>query len=186
MAVSVLTINGSLRNGSVNGAVLETVRSIAPANVAVTAFDSLADLPPFNPDNDRDPLPPHVCGLRQALAASDAVLFCTPEYAGGLPGAFKNLLDWTVGSTALRGKPAAWINAASPMAPAGGEDACASLRKVLGYVEAHVVETACVRVAVTRNVVEHGIVQDRDCRRKIAEALSALCDLVRHPAGLAG
>lgn len=43
-------------------------------------------------------------------AAADAVLFCTPEYAGALPGSFKNLLDWTVGGGETYGKPAAWIN----------------------------------------------------------------------------
>ena len=35
--------------------------------------------------------------MRAAIAAADAVVFCTPEYAGTLPGSFKNLLDWTVG-----------------------------------------------------------------------------------------
>jgi NAD(P)H-dependent FMN reductase len=35
--------------------------------------------------------------LRDDIRASDGLLFSTPEYAGGLPGAFKNLLDWTVG-----------------------------------------------------------------------------------------
>ncbi|WP_306796085.1 NAD(P)H-dependent oxidoreductase [Nocardia sp. XZ_19_369] len=29
-----------------------------------------------------------------------SVLFCTPEYAGTLPGSLKNLLDWTVGRAA--------------------------------------------------------------------------------------
>ena len=32
-------------------------------------------------------------------------MFCTPEYAGGLPGSFKNLLDWTVGGGEIYRKP---------------------------------------------------------------------------------
>ena len=51
--------------------------------------------------------------LRQEIAAADAVLFCTPEYAGTLPGSFKNLLDWTVGGGEIYGKPAVWINPAA-------------------------------------------------------------------------
>jgi NAD(P)H-dependent FMN reductase len=48
----------------------------------------------LGPDgNDTDPA---VVELRAAIAASDAVLFSTPEYAGALPGSFKDLLDWTV------------------------------------------------------------------------------------------
>ena len=42
--------------------------------------------------------------LRSAIAECDAVVFCTPEYAGTLPGCFKNLLDWTVGGSEIYGK----------------------------------------------------------------------------------
>jgi NAD(P)H-dependent FMN reductase len=38
-----------------------------------------------------------VADLRRQIEAADAVVFCTSEYAGALPGSFKNLLDWTVG-----------------------------------------------------------------------------------------
>ena len=55
-----------------------------------------------------------MAGLRRQLADADAVLFCTPEYAGTLPGSLKNLLDWTVGGGELYGKPVAWINVANP------------------------------------------------------------------------
>jgi NAD(P)H-dependent FMN reductase len=33
------------------------------------------------------------------------VLLAVPEYALGIPGAFKNALDWTVGSASLYRKP---------------------------------------------------------------------------------
>ncbi|MGH4015240.1 MAG: NADPH-dependent FMN reductase [Pseudonocardiaceae bacterium] len=91
------------------------------------------DLPAFNPDDDHEPLHPAVADLRRQIAA-DALLFCTPEYAGALPGSFKNLLDWTVGGSEIYGKPVCWINASSVAAPTGGADAHASLAKVLGYV----------------------------------------------------
>ncbi len=102
--------------------------------MASVLCDGLASLPAFNPDDDHEPLPPTVADLRAQLAASDAVLFCTPEYAGALPGSFKNLLDWTVGGREIYGKPAASINVSSPAAPTDGADAHASLAKVLGYV----------------------------------------------------
>ena len=69
--------------------------------------------------------------LRRQIEAADAVLFCTPEYAGNLPGSLKNLLDWTVGGGQLYGKPAAWIN----VAPEGrGQGAADALASVLGSV----------------------------------------------------
>lgn len=84
------------------------------------------------------------------MVAADAVLFCTPEYAGTLPGSFKNLLDWTVGSGELYGKPVAWINVAN----AGrGEGAQATLVTVLGYVGAVIIEPACTHLAVGHHAV---------------------------------
>ncbi len=116
-AMQVLLVSGSTRAGSTNTAVLRTVAALAPAGVTATLYGALADLPAFNPDDDTEPLHPSVAELRRQVAAADAVLFCTPEYAGALPGSFKNLLDWTVGGGEIYGKPAAWVNASSVAAP---------------------------------------------------------------------
>jgi chromate reductase len=79
--------------------------------------------------------PASVVALRAAIAKADAVVFCTPEYAGTLPGTFKNLLDWTVGGGELYGKPVAWVNVAGP---GRGTGADATLATVLGYVGARI------------------------------------------------
>jgi chromate reductase, NAD(P)H dehydrogenase (quinone) len=42
------------------------------------------------------------------------VLLAVPEYAFGIPGAFKNALDWTVGSGSLYRKPVAVLGVAPP------------------------------------------------------------------------
>jgi chromate reductase len=42
------------------------------------------------------------------------VLVAVPEYAFGIPGAFKNALDWTVGSGSLYRKPVAVLGVAPP------------------------------------------------------------------------
>jgi chromate reductase, NAD(P)H dehydrogenase (quinone) len=84
-----------------------------------------------------------VAALRAAVQASDGILICTPEYAGALPAALKNVLEWTIGDAGTYGKPVAWINASGPAAPTGGADAHASLAKVLAYSGADVVVEAC-------------------------------------------
>ena len=89
-----------------------------------------AGLPHFNPDDDVEPLDPAVAELRAAIDAADAVLFSTPEYAGALPGSFKNLLDWTIGGGEIYEKPVGWINAS---ALGGATDAYESLGIVLRY-----------------------------------------------------
>ncbi|MER6116762.1 NADPH-dependent FMN reductase [Streptomyces sp. NPDC001743] len=168
----VLLLSGSLRAGSSNETVLRTAQAVTPPGVRTVFYEGLAGLPPFNPDDDAEPLPEPVAALRSAIDAADALLVCTPEYAGTLPGAFKNLLDWTVGGTEICDKPVAWVSAA---APGRGQGAEATLRTVLGYTGAVVVEAACVRVAVGRERVgADGALTDDGARERIAEVLTLL------------
>lgn len=169
---TILTISGSLRGGSTNAAALDTARVVAPSGIEVRSYDGLGELPHFNPDDDHEPLPPSVVKLRAAIEASDGVLFCTPEYAGTLPGSFKNLLDWTIGGGEIYQKPVAWINVA---APGRGEGALATLRTVLGYAGTVTVEAACVRVPLTgQQVGPDGLIADKTVRESLARAVSAL------------
>jgi chromate reductase len=177
-----LLVSGSLRAGSVNAAVLRTAAAVAPAGVETEIFEGMGALPHFNPDDDAEGavLDPAVVALRAAIARADALLFCTPEYAGDLPGSFKNLLDWTVGGGETYGMPVAWINAASVASPTGAADAHASLRRVLGYTGSDVVEDACVRVPVPRDVIgADGVVGDPSVRDVVAGTLAALDRHVR-------
>jgi chromate reductase len=175
--VRVLLVSGSLREGSTNTALLKTAGVVAPSGVATVLYRGIATLPHFNPDDDREgqPVDRAVAELREQVAAADALLICTPEYAGALPGAMKNLLEWTVGDASTYHKPVAWINASGPAAPTGGADAHDSLRKVLGYVDADIAEEACVRIPVARDAVgEDETIADPDIRERIADALRAL------------
>jgi len=61
--------------------------------VRVELYDGLASLPHFNPDDDVDVPPPAVLELRRRVGAADGLLFCSPEYAHGVPGSLKNALD---------------------------------------------------------------------------------------------
>jgi chromate reductase len=141
--------------------------------VTAVVYDGLAGLPHFNPDDDRDPLPPTVAALRAAVASADAVLFCTPEYAGTLPGSMKNLLDWMVGGAEMSDKPVAWVNAAADARRGGG--AHATLATVLGYVQTRIVEDACRHVPVPREAIDaDGLIADEVTRTAIAGVLTAL------------
>ena len=170
----VLLISGSTRSGSSNTAALATVAALTPRSVTADRYDGLAALPAFNPDDDGDRLPETVAGLRGDIERSDAVLFCTPEYAGTLPGSFKNLLDWTVGGGQLYGKPVAWLNVAAEGRGTGAQE---TLRSVLGYLSAVIVESACRHVPVDRSAIgDDGIVTDPAVRAAIAEVLAELID----------
>jgi NAD(P)H-dependent FMN reductase len=170
--VRVLLVSGSTRAGSGNTAALATAAAVAPRRVTAVVYDGLVRLPAFNPDDDGDRLPPEVASLLEEIAAADAVLFCTPEYAGTLPGSFKNLLDWTVGGGQLYGKPAAWINVAAAGRGQGAQD---SLASVLGYVGAVIVEAACRRIPVDRATISpDGTISDPRFRAEATQVWDAL------------
>lgn len=169
-APTILLISGSTRDGSTNTAALRTVQEVAPPSVTTVLYSGLVELPQFVPGDD--PAPAAVRDLRKQLAAADAVLFCTPEYAGLLPGALKNALEWAVGSGELNEKPVAWINVAFE---GRGDGAVASLRTVLGYVGAEIVEQACARITVLRDHLgADGLVADAQVRERLADNLSRL------------
>jgi NAD(P)H-dependent FMN reductase len=176
-SVRVLLVSGSSRQGSTNAAVLSTAAAVAGDGVKTVLYPGIGELPIFNPDDDRDGLPvdPRVAEMRRGVEASDAILFCTPEYAGAMPAALKNLLEWTIGDAGTYQKPVAWINAAGAAAPTGAADAHASLRKVLGYAGADIVEDACARIPVERALVgPDGLVTDEAVRCQIAGVLARL------------
>jgi NAD(P)H-dependent FMN reductase len=183
--ITLLLISGSSRDGSTNAAVLRTAAALAPGDVEAICYPGIGELPLFNPDDDREgaPVDERVAAMRVAVAGADALLVCTPEYAGAMPAALKNLLEWTIGDAGTYAKPIAWINAAGPAAPSGAADAHDSLRRVLGYAGAEIVESACRRASVTREMVgTDGLVHDEPARTQIAAAVAALVDHVRSDA----
>jgi chromate reductase len=175
-APRVLLISGSTRSLSTNTALCRTAVQCAPAGVVVQCYLDLAVLPHFNPDDDHDPLPPDVAALRAAVGSAHAVLFCTPEYAGTVPGSLKNLLDWTVGGTEFTAKPVAWVKVAADARR--GEGAHGTLAIVLGYVQARIIDTACRHIPVRHDAVgPDGLITDSVARTQIASTIQALADI---------
>lgn len=126
---------GSLSSSSVNRVLAKALIKVAPEDMEFTELP-IADLPLYSPDYDAD-YPPQARALKQAIEASDAVLFVTPEYNRSIPGALKNALDWASrpwGENSFDQIPAAVIGA-SPGA-LGTALAQQSVRGVLSYCNA--------------------------------------------------
>jgi NAD(P)H-dependent FMN reductase/ketosteroid isomerase-like protein len=180
--VQILLISGSLREMSGNTAVVRTALELGDDRVGLTLYEGLAELPQFNPDEDPDggPVPPAVAELRRRLGEAHGLLICTPEYAGALPGSFKNLLDWTIGAGATYGKPVAWINASAR--PDAAVNAHHSLRLVLDYAGSDIVDQACRRIVVPRDAVGgDGLIASPEIRDQIAEVVRTLVDYCLDP-----
>ena len=139
--MKVLAISGSLRRESHNTKLLRAAGELLPPPVQLELFDGLADVPPYNEDDDVNPAPQGVQRLREAIAEADAVLIATPEYNASIPGVLKNALDWAsrpFPENAFHGKPVAVIGASTSMF--GAVWAQAELRKVLGAIGARVID----------------------------------------------
>jgi len=90
----VLGISGSLRAGSFNTALLRAAQALAVPGLELE-IATLHGIPLYDGDlEQREGLPPAVRELKARVMASDALLLATPEYNNGIPGVFKNAIDW--------------------------------------------------------------------------------------------
>lgn len=173
----VLTLCGSLRAASSNRSLLRAAERIASEGVTFEHYEGIGDLPHFNPDLEAQPLPAPVAELRGRIERADAILISCPEYARGIPGSFKNALDWLVGGHEFPGKPIALFNA-SPRA----SDAQAALRLVLTTMSGRVIDEASIAVALlAKSRDAEAIAADPDMRPILERGLTALLAAIESP-----
>ncbi|HEY0767155.1 MAG TPA: NADPH-dependent FMN reductase [Steroidobacteraceae bacterium] len=91
--IKVLGISGSLRRSSYNSALLRAAARLMPED-ATLEVASLRGIPLYDGDVEAQGIPPTVSQLKEAIIAADGVLMATPEYNNGIPGVFKNTIDW--------------------------------------------------------------------------------------------
>lgn len=92
--VSILGISGSLRAGSFNTALLRAAQAVAGEDVRIEVA-TLHGIPLYDGDVETaHGLPEAVQALKDKVKACDGLLLVTPEYNNGIPGVFKNGIDW--------------------------------------------------------------------------------------------
>jgi chromate reductase, NAD(P)H dehydrogenase (quinone) len=173
-----LALTGSLRARSVNTELLKAVALLAEHGFAVESSDHLGRLPHFNPDLDAEGMTPPavVADLRSVIRAADALIISCPEYAHGVAGSFKNLLDWLVSGPEMVGKVVCVLSAST-----GSRFGPTSLVETLRTMSATVVTDAAITVPVNgRRLDAAAIAADgelaavvRDTLRQIAAAVHA-------------
>jgi NAD(P)H-dependent FMN reductase len=112
----ILGISGSLRSGSLNTLLLNQAVRLAPEGTVVEA-GSIRGIPLYDGDEEAaSGIPPAVQALKAKIRACDGLLLVTPEYNHGIPGVFKNAIDWLTRPPAdspavFGGRPVAVIGA---------------------------------------------------------------------------
>jgi len=126
---------GSLAKGSINRTLSQALIKVAPDDLEFTEIP-IGNLPLYSWDYDDD-FPPEGRAFKQAVEASDGILFVSPEYNRSIPGALKNAIDWGSrpwGSNSFARKPTGIIGAS----PGGIGTAVmqSSMRAVLSFLDA--------------------------------------------------
>ena len=114
--VKILGISGSLRKQSFNTALLRAAQAGAGDDIQIEAA-TLHGVPLYDGDlEQREGTPVAVKALKEQILAGDGLLLVSPEYNNGIPGVFKNAIDWLSRPTpglpdVLRDRPVAVIGA---------------------------------------------------------------------------
>jgi chromate reductase len=184
--LNVISICGSLRKGSFNRIVMNSLPGLAPAGMSIKEAPSFAEFPLYNADvQNSTGFPGQVTTLADAIRAADGVIFNTPEYNFSLPGGLKNALDWVsrLKDQPFVGKPIA-IQTASP-GPVGGARVQYDLRKMMCFLDALTLNKPEVFVgnAASRLDEKTGEVKDETTRDLIKQQLAAFAKFIeRHGA----
>jgi chromate reductase, NAD(P)H dehydrogenase (quinone) len=90
----IIGIAGSLRRGSYNRALLARAAELTPAGTTIE-IHTIDGIPLYDGDVEAaQGIPPAAATLKDAIAGADGLLLVTPEYNYGIPGVFKNAIDW--------------------------------------------------------------------------------------------
>jgi chromate reductase len=162
---------GSLSANSINRVLSRALIRLAPSDLEFTEIP-IGNLPLYNRDLDAN-YPPEATALKEAIAASDAVLFVTPEYNRSIPGALKNAIDWASrpwGQNSFHHIPAAVIGASpGAIGTAVGQQ---SLRAVLSFCNARQMTSPEAYIQFSADVfAEDGEVQNDATRVFLSEFL---------------
>ena len=142
---NILAISGSTRQFSSNLILINCIAQLYSSKVNIKIFEGLSEIPHFNPDLDNENPPKTISTLRRQLREADGILICTPEYAMGVPGTLKNMIDWTVSSMELSHKPVALITAST-----SGQKAHDSLVETLRILEADTPDDSLLLISHVR------------------------------------
>ena len=180
-AINVVSLCGSLRKASYNRMVMNELPGLAPEGMRVAEAPSYREFPRCDPDIQcAVGFPLAVRELADAIRAADGVIVVTPEYNLGIPGTFKNAIDWLscAEEQPFAGKPVA-LQSASP-GPLGGARVQYDLRRSLVFLDALTLNKPEIFIGnCTQRIDEKtGRISDEQTRQLIRQQLAAFARFI--------
>ncbi|BCG11486.1 MULTISPECIES: NADPH-dependent FMN reductase [Buttiauxella] len=180
--LKIVTLLGSLRQGSFNAMVARTLPRIAPAGMNIDALPSIKDIPLYDADMQQEEgFPATVEAIAEQIRAADGVVIVTPEYNYSVPGGLKNAIDWLsrLPEQPLAGKPV--LIQTSSMGAIGGARCQYHLRQILVFLDAMVMNKPEFMGGVIQNKVDAqtGEVVDQSTLDHLTGQLTAFGDYIQ-------
>src|SRR5215467_13973595 len=172
-------MSGSLRAGSYSNAVLETLREKFAGRAELQIYD-LAPIPSYNQDFEGDKRPEPVKALLEAIAQSDGLVLCAPEFNHRIPGVLKNALDWAsrpAFTSVMAHKPVAIM--ATSRGALGGARCLEHMRVALDSMLARVTLAREVTITGSADKIRDGRLVDETSLGFACAAVEALLREIR-------
>lgn len=176
--LQLVALVGSLRAASINRAIFEAARDVAPANLSITEAP-IGRLPFFDQDLEAS-LPEAVEEFHALIRPADGVLIFTPEYNYSIPGVLKNAIDWgsrPSGNGTLNGKPVMIFGASGGRS--GAMRAQMHLRTIVGHLDMPALPKPEYILPFAGRAMEEGRLVDPKERQRLAEMLVTFSGWVR-------
>ena len=174
MPARLLGMSGSLRSGSYSNAVLETLRETFEGRADLRIYD-LQPIPAYNQDFEGEKRPAPVKALLGAIAESDGLVLCAPEFNHSIPGVLKNALDWAsrpAFTSVMAYKPVAIM--ATSRGPLGGARCLEHMRVALDSMLARVALAREVTITASAEKIRDGRLVDETSLGFACAAVEAL------------
>lgn len=176
-----LVFSASLRRDSLNTRLAHLAADIIQKHRGLVDYATMQDFdsPSFNQDlEEKDIFPTPAAAFKDKILANDALIICSPEYNGSLPGVLKNVIDWV---SRVRPQPFneknALLMSASP-SMAGGNRALWSLRMPLEHLGTRVFPNMFSLAMAHKAFTTIGEIADTTLAQRFEENLVAFMSLV--------
>ncbi len=177
--IRLIGMSGSLRSGSYSNAVLETLREKFSGRADISIYD-LRPIPLYNQDFEGEKRPEPVKDLLSAIAESDGLVLCAPEFNHSIPGVLKNALDWAsrpAFTSVMAYKPVAIM--ATSRGALGGARCLDHIRVALDSMLARVVLAREVIITSSADKIRDGRLTDETSLGFACAAVEALLREIR-------